>query len=564
MASGRENFEVQVMRDGRWVTETVLPRDAEALQAAKKFLGDKRCAGARVVRNWANRDGTMAETVVFQKTQAVSDEAPINIVQIDKAPTLCAKPKDFFALDSRRVMNRVLRNYLEKVTLTPTEILHSHKELRRLRETGNLVFSAVDHVAGLQVRDSDQGSKQRREEILAALDQIQTRIRRAEERELPALGDRFSAVVAKVAKLPDETPEYLAMIVLSRELIGIRDWLGKLEKLCDLAAAETDGEAMLLLDTVIADVLGANVVQELLGWQPSLGSAIVAMIDLADGRFDPAKSGAQDVAAKLNALLAGDRLPASRDALIDRALRQLRSPNPLHRQEPAKEMEEYRRVLERLLGPGGLRAGAEAAEALTARGCRFVEQGGLTGRRAAITNTARAMPDQAHGVMYLAELTKTEFAEDHLPDILKELDRVFGARVIGELCRRSMMPKDRLIAATNAFNAATQSALPDPVKHKVAEHIDGVLERYLVDEKIIDKLDDPGSPLRDRAVRLVKFCGAGVLPEGKALARARRRIVELLRQPNFDRHFIEGITEPTKAEKALRDFHALLIKAGIA
>jgi hypothetical protein len=34
-----------------------------------------------------------------------------------------------------------------------------------------------------------------------------------------------------------------------------------------------------------------------------------------------------------------------------------------------------------------------------------------------------------------------------------------------------------------------------------------------------------------------------VLPEGKALDRARRRIIKLLRQPNFDAHFVEGIAD---------------------
>ena len=99
--------------------------------------------------------------------------------------------------------------------------------------------------------------------------------------------------------------------------------------------------------------------------------------------------------------------------------------------------------------------------------------------------------------MYLAELTKTTIADDHLADILKELDVVFSARVIDELCRRSMSPKDRIVA------------LPDDVKQQVTTHIDGVLERYLVDESIIDRLDNLEAHLKDRAVSLVKFFSAG-------------------------------------------------------
>ena len=100
--------------------------------------------------------------------------------------------------------------------------------------------------------------------------------------------------------------------------------------------------------------------------------------------------------------------------------------------------------------------------------------------------------------MYLAELTKTTIADDHLADILKELDVVFSARVIDELCRRSMSPKDRMVASTGAFMATTSSVLPDDVKQQVTTHIDGVLERYLVDESIIDRLDNPDPTLETR------------------------------------------------------------------
>lgn len=100
--------------------------------------------------------------------------------------------------------------------------------------------------------------------------------------------------------------------------------------------------------------------------------------------------------------------------------------------------------------------------------------------------------------MYLAELTKTTIADDHLADILKELDVVFSARVIDELCRRSMSPKDRMVASTGAFMATTSTALPDDVKQQVTTHIDGVLERYLVDESIIDRLDNPDPTLETR------------------------------------------------------------------
>lgn len=567
MNSSRENFEVQVMRQGRWITQAVKNRESEAGDMAKTLLLDKACPGARVVRNWLGQDGLTTEKVVFEKTQGVSGSGPVRINPIESAPPRCENPRDYFNFESRMTINRIFRTYFEDTHLTPTELLHSHKELQRIQDKDSLVQSAVDMIATLQTKGTDLPPKQRREEIFASIDHIKAQARRAEKMKLPKMGESFSDALAEMEALGNDeslTPDYLTMAALSRDLLGTRNWLGKLDRLCKLAVAETVAESVLLLDTVIADVLGANVVQEVLGWQPSLGSAIIAMFDLADGKFDVEKSEAKDVVEVLNRLFAQGRLPASRYCLIDRALRQLRSSTPLSRNDPGKELDEYRKVLARLLVPGGFLAGSQAAEALTVRGTRFVEQGGATGRRAAITATVHALPDRAHGVMYLAELSKTDLAKDHLSDIIGQLDSVFGARVIGELCRRTLSPKDRMVSATGAFNAAVSSALPDEIKNKIADHIDTVLERYLVDESIIEKLDDPSTPLRDRAVRLVKFCGAGVLPEGKALNRARERVIKILRQPKFDVSFIEGISDPARAAKLLRDFHQLLVSSGFA
>lgn len=550
-------FDIQVLKDGRWVTDAVRASELDARALARTYLKNKRCPGARVVDK--------NEKVIFAELQeGEAAEKPVRIVPIDTAQPYCTTARDFFGLESRITLNRLFREYLEQVTLTPIEVLHNHRELERLFDRDSLLLSSVSHVAKLQAKQNDISVKDRQKELNELIDQITEQAKDARKTKLPKLTEKFSDILRAVRKVEGNTPEYWAMVVLTRELVGIRNWIGKLELLCKLVEAETDEKTVLLLDTVIADVLGANVMQELLGWQPSLGSAIISMIDMADGIFDTEKSDAQEMAARLQVFFADDILPASRRVLIDRALKHLKSSAPLYKSEPSKEMAEYQKVLARLMVPGGILSGASAADAITSRSSQFMKQGGATGRRNAIKATVKVLPDPARGAMYLSELTKTEFADDHLTDIVTELDIVFSARVIDELCRRASSPKDRMITATGAFSAAASSALPDDVKNKVTEHIDGVLERYLIDENIIDKLDNKEVSLRDRAVRLVKFCSAGVLPEGKALALARKRVVKILKQPGFDAHFIEGITEPKVAEKTLRDFHKLLIAGGFA
>ncbi len=563
-SSGRGTYEIQILKDNRWVTEAIRNWEGDAKEHAEKILGNKSVAGVRVVLEGAGGNPSRDE-VVLEKRQDANANKPLRIKTIDVTPAFCRAPRDFFGLESRSIMNFMFRDYLEQVCLTPTEVLHNHKELERLADRDNLMSQAVDNIARLQVKETKQELRVRKDEIYACIDQMTAQARRASEIKLPKLSGSFGRLLRKVADVEGDTPEYLAMVVLSRELAGRSNWIAKLDRLLELASVEKPGSrALLLLDTVIADVLGANVVQELLGWQPSLGSAIIGMIDLAQGTFEPESNDQVEMTQALNALMQAQSLPASTQILVDRAIRQLKSSQPLNRSEPSQELQEYRKILAKLLVPGGILSGAKAAEAITVRGARFVEAGGAKGRRTAINATLKVLPDRARGVMYLAELSNTSLAEEHLDDIVTQLDSVFGARVIDELCRRSMSPKDRMVTATGAFTAAKTSALPDDLKDRVAGHIDGVLERYLVDENIIDRLDSPDSKLRDRAVRLVKFCGAGVLPEGKAMARARRRIVEILRQPNFEQKFVEDIPDPQAAETVLRDFHKLLKKAGLS
>lgn len=563
-SAGRGTYEIQILKDNRWVTEAIRNWEGDAKEHADKLLGNKAIAGVRVVLE-ASGGGPSRDQVIFEKKQDANADKPLRIKTIDVTPAFCRAPRDFFGLESRSIMNFMFRDYLEQVCLTPTEILHNHKELERLADRDNLLSQAVDNIARLQIKETKQELRVRKDEIYACIDQMTAQARHASELKLPKITASFGRLLRKVSDVEGDTPEYLAMVVLSRDLAGRSSWIAKLARLLELASVEKPGSrGLLLLDTVIADVLGANVVQELLGWQPSLGSAIIGMIDLAQGTYEPKDKDQVEITEALNALMEAQSLPASTQILVDRAIRQLKSPQPLHRSEPSQELHEYRRILAKLLVPGGILSGAKAAEAITLRGARFVEAGGATGRRTAINATLKVLPDRARGVMYLSELSNTPIAEEHLDDIVKQLDNVFGARVIDELCRRSMSPKDRMVTATGAFTAAKSSALPEDIRDRVADHIDQVLERYLVDESIIDRLDNPDSILRDRAVRLVKFCGAGVLPEGKAMARARKRIVEILRQPNFEQKFVEDIPDPQVAERVLRDFYKLLQKAGLS
>ena len=563
MAASRYSFDVQVRCGDRWIIEAVRHNEADARALAAGIFADSKCAGTRIVRNWTRPDGNLIETELFRETREVRDDGALRIVAVDSVPARCETLKDCFAADSRQVMTRIFRDYLNEIVITPTELMHDFKELRRIQEKDSLVRSAIDRVASLQTRENEGNARVRRDQLFQLLDQMSDRARKVNRAGLPRLGDKFSETMGAIGREADQDErDYLALVVLSQDLLDLRNWVGKLELLCRLAAVEDEPHAARMLDGVIADVLGTDVMQEILGRQSSLAGTICELLDLAEGMFATGKTAAGESAHQLNRLLADRRLPASRRCIIDRAHRSLRAARPLHPRDGSKEHDEFRKVVERLLTPTGLHSGAETAASLTARFARMVEQGGKPGRRAAIGGVFWAMPDRASGVLYLCDLARSDYANEHLDDMIGLFDMVYPADTMAGFCHRALPPKDRMARATGAYHAVTSSEYPAEIRQRMAGHIDGVLERYVIEENIVERLDRPDIHLRDRARLLVQFCGSGVLPEGKALARARARTLALLRQPDFSARFVDGLADPVLAERSLRDFYALLNSKG--
>ena len=562
MSASRATFEVQVQKEGRWVADIVLDREDDARTAAARLFADRKCEGVRIFRNWLKADHTIIETQIYCETRIIREKENLRIGMVDAPPPPCQELEDYYRFASRQFMNRIFRAYCDKAFVTPTELLHDSREFKRLQDTETLLSSAVDRVAFLQTQDGDVATKDRKDQIFKDVGAMLARARKVEKLKLPKL-DKPLGELRQSIHLPDDDSEYLTMVALCRELVTFKTWLGKLDRLLELAEHETDPTAIHMLDGIMSDVLMSNVMQDILGQQPNLAQAICRMFDLADGTFPAETSDAPGSIAKLNALLASGLFPRTRTCIIDRAHRQIRAVTPLCREGVEREVLEFNKLIHRVLTPVGFISGPDTAEALTSRYTRLVIQGGVAGRKAAILGTFKAMPDLSTGVLYLCDLILSEYAAEHAEDMYRKFTDVTQTKTLDELCEKSLSPRERLARATNAFRAMEHSPFPDQTKERVLTHLDAVIDHFLADNHVIEKLDHGDLSLRERAQRLVQFCAAGILPpKGKAINRTRSSILNLLRQPNFDARFVEGIADPTIAQHTLRDFHQLLVKAG--
>jgi len=445
-------------------------------------------------------------------------------------------------------------------------LLHSAAEMKRFGDKGTLLFSSIDRIGTLQATATGEEGKARRDLLSRRWEEGVVRARKFMATK-PAVPKCFGDVLKGVAKGGDDHP-YLFLSYVTLRLLETRSWIGKLDVIlawADEAAKEGDpAPALAHMDGIVADILNsAQLIQDLLGFQANLGAALCALADLAEGKGQPAKFSPETFKG-LNALFARGVLPQARRVLLGRVVRELGGQNPLSRNEPKQEYEVFTKVMHRLVSHRGVLGGGEAAEAMVHRVSRIHAHLGSPGAGQALELTLSALSDNVLRVQLMLALAEAPLGQGMgraLTDALA--GRVRGANGIDGWVPLRMAPPERMsaLAAVNRSLLST-SVLSDELKKELGSLVDEALAAYLVDEGVIEKIDKPDDPLALRAIRLIKFCGSGVLIEGKSLNLARARVIDHLRQPQFEEKFLASVPEPGKAEMHLREFHRLLVETG--
>lgn len=560
----RATFEVQVYRADHWVIDTRCAAEEEARSLARRLLAERGAEGVRVVREWPRPDGSVVERELFTEFRDAGGR--IAVAQIDEAPRRCENLDDFYAPDARVAVSRLFKTYIERLVVTPTEMLHNHAELRRVLDKDDLVPSAVSRVAQMQ---AGKDSRARRDEIQGMLDRMGARARAAAGlRELPLVSKAgWSRTVEVAAGLgPPEDRDFLALVALSGESARVRSWPGKVEFLAEVLEREPEMGArpLALLDGAVADLLGVTpAVQGLLGAQPNLARALDCLADLGRGALAEPPPGSEAGTMRLNALFAARPLETSRRAMADWMRRQVKGPSPLVRNDPGGERDAFCRLVARLVSRDGVLGGPGMAEALAVRYGRFLEAGGATGRRQSIEGVASACPDGWHAAVYLLALAGSETGRLHAEEVRVHLDALVGdpaghARVTAP----SATIKENLERLTALYEAAEAAPLPEGERRRLADQVDALIAGYIVSQRVVERLDNPADPLRHRAIRLMQMCTPGVLTSRRALGIVRERVIGHLRQPNFEQKYVADIADPALRERALRDFFTLLHRAG--
>ncbi|HEX6979400.1 MAG TPA: hypothetical protein VF342_08880 [Alphaproteobacteria bacterium] len=364
-------YEVMVYYDKRWVIDCIMEDEQQAIAHAKSLLlANEKNEQVRVVRQRSMLTGFTTETPIFEQVRPPKKKEIGLSASINAAPA-CTSLDDFFGLQARVLMNRLFREFLDSLVITPTELLHNYGYIKKLDATGNLITGAVYQVAQAQANAGQGSVKERVNALFRLVDQVKMRARDtlAERKRLPVLeAGQFGLLCRRAeARFEPQDRRYMILFTLSNYLAESRNWGQKLEQIGKLFADDVDGEGVAILDGVVADVLGAGaMIQELLGPQPNLGAALGLLADIVMARVDAPPKVASESLKLLMQLIQKYGMPDSRAVLLDRLKRELRSTKPLCRDGLSAEREELHRLEARLRDASGALAGGAEMEQIFA------------------------------------------------------------------------------------------------------------------------------------------------------------------------------------------------------
>ncbi len=366
--------------------------------------------------------------------------------------------------------------------------------------------------------------------------------------------------------------DFMARVAVTTELIDNRNLFGKLATLLEWATEVEDDAAFQVIDVFISDILwNTDVLRELLGSQRDLGSALVTLICFASG--EPIDDGIPEdlnpehpkfINFTLNRFIAEGRLPDSQSVLFDRVKRQLEGVNPLSRGDREEEREVFSGLLNKLIPDVEMVGGPSIAEAVTQRQSMIINKGGQKGLKEAAASMLPSLADPGRKAGYLLALLECALGQELLrEDIDQHLEKILVAPpTVNHIVRDKLPPNLKMRKITSIYYRIEQSSLPDDQKDKLKTRLDDLLTSYLIDGKLLEKLDNPERPLHIRARMLVSMVQPEMLPNGRASSLAREIIIKHLRRPNFEKEMVAQIPDPGEKATVLRQFHEQLNRCG--
>jgi hypothetical protein len=350
------------------------------LGQANALLAGGDVQAVRVLRERMREDGFTTTSEIFFREAGGRGEAPITVSRYDGAVAVCRAPVDLYSRDACKAIGILLRGYCDRHYILPLELLHFHPYIRKLNDSFSLIQGAIHQAATAQAKATAGDVKERAHALHGLIEAVEGKARDAlAEKRLPTIegGDIGRFLERMMARYEGEQLRFFTMVAVARHFQGAQSFLVKLDFALAGVAGALPAEIARLFDEIAAGCLDSSqLIMDLLGHQPNLATALVALAQLARGQNATAGEGSL---AKLRDAIAAGKLPLTADAIWDRILRELARGRPLSRTDDKQEWKLLMKTSDLLLAECPAERADAISEQFKGRLRRFRDAAALLG-----------------------------------------------------------------------------------------------------------------------------------------------------------------------------------------
>jgi len=523
------HFELFLKKSAKidWALVEVSSDREKLVSAAKSLAGSHDQYSVRLIKETYNAGtGQFSKVAIF--TAGPFGDEDFDKKQKDQGKLQCFRPDDFYSLQSRITIGRLLEDFLKRHAISAVELIHRSDKLAALDDDGTVLQHAIQKYALVKQSGKDEADHS---------------VLHANIRQLYGLVEKACAIVHKDEedkKFPDLTPSNFAKTIealkntatkdyrlrggVAKYISGGSGWHEKIEMLSDLldglpSDPELRKTGASVVDLFLSDfVLYYATIPDIAGHHQHLRDALTVMAGVFIGRSkgEGEGGGAQKYFRPTKYCLKGD-LPQTKQNIGKRVLKEIEGKHNLHSGFLQDEVVAARKLADLIVWGQGPDVSIDSIkEAFRIRCKRFV----LT----------RSLEDFVKKIFNQDE--KVERLLAFSENIVGEQNKIELSKFIVKLIRTPQFERffkdteqhliNRLMRLAGLQRMALKAELSEAGSQRVAEELDSVSMRIATDEQFLASVvKRPMQPI-DRAILMLDLCQKGVITRGNFFDAVKR------------------------------------------
>jgi hypothetical protein len=456
----------------------------------------------------------------------------------------CTTVEDFAKPAAREIMSRFLASFLDQLVITPGELVHTAKYLKRLSDSGRVLMNAVDKAGTLQAKAKNVSAATRVKELDAL---ASAGIRKAwdedKERPVPSVTAKTFLQAVEAVKETGAARDHQIGRLLSEALFHQKTWRDKIACLTGLLG-ETKGTPMFgFIEPWLAEALRSEAaLDQLLGFADRLEIRCGDLSDLWRGAFEP-RDTALPAASDIARLVGEGSAPTCKAALEYALLRSLAAKEPLRSAEPETEIQAVFDMFRRLWNGGEMCGGTKTVANLERRHNRMITTEG-------VTDLLRERKVVADRLSYLMTLTALAIGPSNRAILKTFIDHYFGDQdFVPRTISGQEPPVPKMQTLTGIHKMLKTSWLSDGDKTNAMAKTETAQIELLKRSRLFEQIEKKGGATMQKLLTLVDLARKGTFIDGEPMAMVRPIVEGYLNAPGFLNEYTAGTVGEDRIKK---------------